>query len=172
MSGAAPAAPPRLSPEAAGAASTGAGMDTAWNIIKLYCTWTHENLADDSPGLRLSDPGLLPAETVCVAKFWEELAYFVVFQYTSTRTATGVLVPATVVGYLRKAMLCMKNRHGSPGSKHEQFFIHASGGDWWTRVVEVAWKKCAEIRVKLGLKVVRAHFPLCFLASHAILLPP
>lgn len=136
MAGAAPTAPPRLSPEAAGAAATGAGKDTAWNIIKLYCTWTHEPLADGSPGLELCDPAQLSAETVCVPKFWEELAYFVVFQYTSSRTAAGVLVPGTVVGYLRKAMLCMKDKHGRPGSKHEQFFVHANGGDWWTRVVE------------------------------------
>ncbi len=130
-----------------------------WNIIRLYCTRTHEPLADGGPGLRLCDPALLSAETVCVPKFWEELAYFVVFQYTSTRTAAGVLVPGTVAGYLRKAMLCMKDKHGHPGSKHEPFFT-----------LDVAWKKCAEIRVKLGLNVVRAHFPLCF--SHAILLPP
>ena len=112
----------------------------------------HENLSDGTSGQKYIPPQQLSPSIVCTVKFWEELAYFVVFQYEG-RSRSKALMPGTVEQYLRKSMLCMQEKHGKT---HAPFFANASES-WWGKVCDVTWKKAAEIRTKLGQSVVSEH---------------
>jgi len=88
---------------------------------------------------------------VCSSEWWEQLAFYVVFQHKGMKKA---LKPDTVTGYLRRAMLCMQERHGqNPAFK--EFFADTAKDSWFPKVVDAAWKKTASIRASVGLSTVR-----------------